>query len=82
MARIAQGGTLDVKWSCKDQMEPKISVEEKRREGRAVNSAFPEAARWQVGSRAPPILSLAAPAGKDEVRDPLRAGGSLELLVL
>lgn len=79
MARIAQVGTLNVKRSCKDQMEPKTSFEEKQREGRAVSSVSPEQARWEVGSRAPPTLGLgAAPACEEEVR----AGGSLELLVL
>lgn len=48
MARIAQVGTLNVKRSCKDRMEPKTSFEEKQREGRAVSSVSPEPARWEA----------------------------------
>lgn len=82
MARIAQDGLLDVKWSYKDQTEPKISFLEKQRKDKAVNSVNSEQARWQVGSNAPPILCLAAPTCEDEVRDLLQAGGSLGLRVL
>lgn len=68
IARVAQGGTLDMKRSCKDQIEP--NLRKNQREGRAADSVFSEAVRWQVGSRAALVLSLVAPTCAEEVRGP------------
>lgn len=63
-----------MKRSCKDQIEP--NLRKNQREGRAADSVFSEAVRWQVGSRAALVLGLVAPTCAEEVRGPQGAWSS------